>query len=249
MNRGHASTTSSNAAATLSWWVEAGVDTLVGEKPSGWLSRPESAPAAPAASPVRTTSTKPARAATPNAAEALAAAADGLVALSAAVADFDHPLRAANEVPRLIEGNVAPGVLVIADFPDAAGSEAALLRDKMLAAIGLDLESVAVAHMLPWPTPGGRGAAVAEVAAFAPFLRRAVALAAPRVILAFGAAAATLSGERGGIASLRGRWLTLADTSIPLIATFHPRVLDNRDLKKLAWADLQAFQARIAETR
>jgi uracil-DNA glycosylase len=34
---------------------------------------------------------------------------------------------------------------------------------------------------------------------------------------------------------------------VPLLATFHPRrLLTQPDLKRLAWADLQAFAARLA---
>jgi uracil-DNA glycosylase len=34
---------------------------------------------------------------------------------------------------------------------------------------------------------------------------------------------------------------------VPLLATFHPRLLLKQpELKRLAWADLQAFAARLA---
>ena len=129
-------------------------------------------------------------------------------------------------------------------MPDAAGSPAALLMARMLAAIGLGADTVAAAHLLPWATAGGRPPRDEDIAAFAPFLARALALAAPRLILAFGDKAAALSGETRSVASLRGRWLALG--GVPMLATFHPRrLLAQPELKRAAWADLQVFAARI----
>jgi uracil-DNA glycosylase len=94
------------------------------------------------------------------------------------------------------------------------------------------------AHLLPWAS--GRPARDADIATFAPFLARALALAAPKLILAFGDKAAALSGESRGVAALRCRWHAVA--GVPMLPTFSPsRLLAQPDLKRLAWADLQAF--------
>ena len=96
----------------------------------------------------------------------------------------------------------------------------------------------------PWPLTGSRAPRADEITSFAPFIARAIGLARPRLILAFGQHAAALAGEDRGIASLRGRWLAIGET--PMLATFHPRQLLNQpELKRLAWADLQALAARI----
>ncbi len=177
-------------------------------------------------------------------ATALAAGADSLAALDAALGAFDHPLRQPGVAPQLVTGAVASGILIISDQPEPVDTPADRLRQRMLAAIGLGAADHGLAHLLPWPTPAGRPPRDEEVAAFAPFLARALVLAGPRAVLAFGERAAALSGPVRGIASARGRWLALG--AVPLLATFHPRILlAQPELKRLAWADLQAFAARL----
>ena len=70
------------------------------------------------------------------------------------------------------------------------------------------------------------------------------ALMAPRLVLALGDRAAALAGEARGVAALRGRWHSL--DGVPMLVTFHPRrLLTQPELTRLAWADLQAFAARL----
>lgn len=240
--------TSAEAAVALGWHALAGIDTLVTENPRNWLAAP-ALPAATVDRPRASTSVpgEPG-AAFAAGADSRAASADSLAALTAALAEFAHPLRDPGAAPRLLAGNAAAGLWVVVDQPDAPDSPAERLRDRMLAAIGLGPADHALACLLPWPTTGGRPPRDEEVAAFAPFFARARALAPPRLILAFGDRAAGLSGPIRGFASARGRWLDAAGT--PLLATFHPRILlAQPELKRLAWADLQAFAARIGSPR
>jgi DNA polymerase len=239
-----ATQTLSAEAAALAWLLDAGCDLLVGEAPRNWLAAPPPPPPVPAVAarpkPVAVAAPPQASAA---AASAAATAAD-LPALAAAVAAFAHPLKAAGAAPRLLTGNTASGLLVVADMPDPPDSPLAMLQARMLAAIGLGPDSVAEGHLLPWPTPGGRPVKDDEIAAFAPFATRARALMAPRLVLALGDRAAALAGAARGVAALRGRWHSL--DGAPMLVTFHPRrLLAQPELKRLAWADLQAFAARI----
>ena len=239
----------SAAASALAWLVTAGADALVDETPRNWLAEPA---AAPVASPALVA--RPALLARPgaaiarpaeNAAGALAAAALTLLDLDAAVAAYPHPLRCIDTAPQLVTGNVTSGIIVITEQPDTPGAPAAILAARMLAAIGLAPDNHARANLVPWSA--NRPPSDAEIAAFAPFLTRALALARPRAILAFGQHAAALSGQVLGIAKARAQPLSFGD--IPLHATFHPRILlAQPDLKRLAWADLQAFAARISRS-
>ena len=231
-------------ASALDWLALAGVDTAVDSEPRDWLAMVPMAairsPSRPDIQPVPASATGPTAA-------TLARAAAGVDALIAAVAAFDHPLRRPGIAPRLVEGDGTGQVLIVTDMPDADGTPAARLAERMLGAIGLASPGVRVARLVPWPTAGGRPVQPAEVAAFAPFVARLIAQTAPHAILALGQAAASLAGIPGGIAALRGRWLTVAATDIPLIATFHPRALITQpELKRIAWDDLQAFEKRIA---
>lgn len=239
------------AAAALAWLAAAGADVIVDEAPRNWLAAPPR-PAPPtmvAAVPPLRAAARPAGPPASDPAAALAAAAADLAGLDRALAEFAHPLRRPVP-PQLLGGAVASGLIILIDQPDEPGAPALQLLDRMLAAIGLDAASCARGHLLPWAPPAGRAGRDEEIAAFAPFLARALALAAPRCILAFGDKAAGLAtrapGEPlRGIAATRGKWLKLGD--VPMIASFHPRqLLAQPELKRLAWADLQAFQARAA---
>lgn len=227
-------------AASLAWLVMAGVDTPVDAVPRRWLRAiPDPAPAAmPVPQRVATA------AAPPRGAEVQAAAT--LEALAEAVATFGHALRRADLAPALLSGNADCGVMILCDQPEPEGSPAGLLRARMLAAIGLDAGNSALLHRLPWPTTGARAPRADELAAFEPFVNRALELARPRLILALGQHAAAIAGEPMALASARGRWAMVGDT--PLFATCHPRLLLSQPARKRdAWADLQAFSKRLAE--
>lgn len=232
----------------LGWHVLAGADTVV-DGPRNWLAAAEiAAPRQPVVDAPRAAGAAGAAPVRESEAAGLATAADSLDALAAAITAFAHPLRAPGVMPQLASGNLTSGLWVIADQPEAEGSPAARLRTRMLAAIGLAPADHGLAHLLPWPTTGGRPPRDDEIAAFAPFIARALVLSPPRLILALGDRAAGLSGPVRGIASARGRWLAAA--GVPLLATFHPRILlAQPELKRLAWADLQAFAAKIGTAR
>lgn len=230
------------AANALAWLVAAGADAIVDDAPRNWLAPPR-AVAPPVFRPT-VSSTQPTA---PGVGPLLDGIAD-LAGLDAALAAFAHPLRQPVP-PRLFTGNIASGLIILADHPDADDSPPARLLARMLAAIGLDTTGCAQAHLLPWSPPAGRPPRDAEIAAFQPFVAHALTLAAPRLILALGDKAAALAprpaaGPARGIASLRGKWASIG--GVPVIATFHPRQLVAQpELKRLAWADLQAFDARM----
>lgn len=229
-----------DAASRLAWLVMAGVDTPVDATPRRWLNA-----APPKAAPV------PARiaAAKPVSAPVAAPTSDAptLERLAEAVAAFAHPLRRADISPALLSGNATSGIVILCDQPEPEDSPAAALRTRMLAAIGLDAENSALLHRLPWPTTGARAPRPDELAAFAPFVGRALELTKPRLLLALGQHAAAIAGEPMALASARGRWAMIGD--IPLLATCHPRLLLSQPARKReAWADLQAFATRLMET-
>lgn len=242
-----ADTSSINAGAALAWLVAAGADAAVTDTPRNWLAAPPPQNSAPGPAPIAIAAMlgQPIAVSRPVAArETSLVAIPDLAALEAALLAFDHPLRRADLAPQLLTGNIASGIIVLGDQPTAPDTPQARLMARMLAAIGLSLADHAVAHLLPWATPGERAPRDPEIAAFAPFRVRALALAAPRLVLAFGERAVALSGQARGIASARGKWLAIDD--IPMLATFHPRqLLTQPELKRLAWADLQAFQTRL----
>jgi len=242
--------TFSNAQAlsALAWLVDAGVDTLVDDAPFDWLAPPPPVQAPP---PAAADPLIPCEADAIVEAHAAVVSADTLGALEAALRDFDGCTLAAHGAPQFASGTAGSAVMLIGDMPGADGvftGEAGVLLDRMLASIGLSRDTAYLANLVYWPTPGGRAPATAEIAACAPFLARHIELAAPRVVLALGgAAAAALTGIDSGINRLRGKWQTGAN-GIAVLPTFHPtQLLAQPTLKALAWRDLLTLKARLTD--
>ena len=228
-----------DAASILSWWSEAGVDTLVAETPRDWL-RAAPAPAPPAA----------AFAETPLAfAEADEELPGQLGLFQAWLASTDRLAFAAPSAPRICpSGDPASGLMILADMPTgedcAAGvlmtGEAGRLFDRMLAAIGRDRNSVYLAALSCLRSPDGQlsGEPARRCADLA---RHQIGLVAPRVLLLLGdACARAMLGL--GVAQARGRWHEVATHAGPVraLVTMKPDFLLSQPAHKArAWADLQ----------
>ncbi len=195
-------------------------------------------------------------------ATALAAAADDLPALKAAIESFEgSPLKALCERTVIYDGTLNAPIMVIGEGPgpqeDRQGlpfvGPAGQLLDKMLAAIGLDRKSnTFITNVNYWRPPGNRNPEADELAICRPFVDRMVDLAQPKIILAAGGVPAkSLLDTKTGIMRLRGNeqlFTTPAGTSAPLIPMLHPAYLLRRPQdKSRAWRDLLLVQARLAE--
>lgn len=226
---------SSWAESALSWWHEAGVDTLVGECPRDWLNPKAAAPVAEApASPP---------------AEAIPDELDTFSAWFVAL-PLDSP-----SAPRLgPSGDPAAELMILVDMPGpedlAAGrllaGEAGALFERMLAAIGLSRETVYLASISPLRTPSGAlDARHAE--RLGAIARHHIGLVGPKAVLLFGdASAKLLTGS--AVAAARGRWHTLATPKgeIKALATIRPdKLLTQPGLKSHAWADLKLLMEEL----
>ena len=192
----------------------------------------------------------------------LAAEADTVAALAEAVARFDGcalKRTATNTV--FIDGNPAAPVIIIGEGPGAEEDRtgrpfvgrAGQLLDRMLAAIGLDRQSVLITNVVYWRPPGNRTPTTAEIAACLPFVLRLIALVKPKVlVLCGGTAAGALLPQKEGITRLRGRWFDLAlpglDKPLPTLPMYHPAfLLRSPERKREAWRDLLSLKARLDE--
>lgn len=219
------------AESTLTWWEEAGVDTIVGEAPRDWLSaEPAPPPATQAPAPAE---------AMP---ESLEAFRDWLGAT-------DRLPFASPSARRIAPaGDPAAGLMLLADMPAAedvaAGTlfsgEAGALFDRMLAAIGRSRDTVYLAPFSPIRPPAGR-IDPEGVRTLTDIARRHVGLAAPRALLLFGdSCARALLGLP--MTAARGRWHAVETPAGPVrtLVTIRPQeLLTQPKLKSHAWADLQ----------
>ncbi len=194
------------------------------------------------------------------AARAAARAANTLDELRDALARFEG-CALKNTAKNLVFASGVPAarIMLVGEAPgaeeDRAGEPfvgaAGLLLDRMLKAVGLDRSAVYIANVIPWRPPGNRTPTPQEQAACEPFIRRQIELAAPDILVCLGGPAAqTLLGAKDGILKTRGRWTDYAlDTRrIRATSTLHPAYLLRQPAqKKLAWRDLKAIKAALAE--
>ena len=247
MNGGLQSISTAQALSALSWLVDAGVDTLVDDMPFRWLAPP---PAVQVPPPAAAVPLVPCEADAVLAARSAADGIDSLAALKTALAAFEGCSLAKGAGLHFDAGTAGAPVMLIGDAPGPDGvfaGPAGVLLDRMLAAIGLDRDGAYLANLVYWPTPGGRPAAAAEIAACTPFLARHIELAAPRIVVAFGGAATSaLTTASAGINRLRGTWQAMPGGDTPVLPTFHPvQLLAQPSLKALAWRDLLTLKARL----
>ncbi|MEO6609518.1 MAG: uracil-DNA glycosylase [Aestuariivirga sp.] len=248
------------AAQALSWLVAMGADEIISDVAMDRF-------AASAVKAVTAESIRPAPLLQPAAqapavppsqvaadARNLAASANSLQELKQALTFFnDHPLRKGSTKLSFLEGPETAGILLIGDKPRNdedksgqvfAGKARELLR-RMLAAIDLSLDDVALMNFIPYRPPGNRAPNDIEIASSHPFALRVIEILKPRFILGFGPLAGqSLAGGESSILKQRGRFLKIGDADF--VSTLHPdELLKFPQHKKLAWRDLLAFKQKV----
>jgi DNA polymerase len=231
------------AASLLSWWLDAGIDVAVAERPRNWLKQasPAAFPAAPRDETHQAGGDDHAHARGETKRES---APDSLQA-------FHAWLRQANDLPlfhsgaarALPHGPAAAELMLISDLPSREcaaegkpiGGQAWELTIRMLRAIGLTPEQAYVASLSCFPAPGQRidGPSLERCAKT---MRQHIALVAPNRILLLGdGPSRALLGQ----AAVQARGRTHRIDGVPAVATLHPRQLLQRPSDKAhAWRDL-----------
>ena len=263
--------------ALTEWWEDMGVEVDQGEiarsinaqSGANTGAAPAQAPSAPSESQTAPSSGRRSRKSASKTlhdwiqeAEALAASADSIEALKAAIESYEGcPLKQLCEKTVVYDGTVGAPVMVLGEGPggqeDRLGlpfvGKAGQLLDKMLAAIQLDRKTNAfISNVNYWRPPGNRNPEADELAVCRPFANRMIDLAQPKIIIATGGLAAkSLLNSKTGIMRLRGSerpFETPAGTKVPLVPMFHPAYLLRRPQdKSRAWRDLLLIQARLNE--
>lgn len=256
-------------AALLAWYVDMGVDVALDETPVDRLALPppqpveDSRPVANFAPPSRSSGTQtgatvPAADETARAARDIANSATTLDELREALERFDgcNLKRTATQLV-FADGNPESRVMLVGEAPgreeDMQGvpfvGRSGQLLDRMLAAIGLDRNSVYIANVVPWRPPGNRTPTPQETATCRPFLDRQIELVDPDFLICLGGAAAKeLMHTNEGILRLRGHWrdFNTGKRTIHAMATLHPAYLLRQPLqKRLAWRDFLMLKAAL----
>lgn len=246
------------AKALLEWQVELGATEAILDAPVNRfeLEAPKPAPVAltPSAAPIPPQEDDPVAIS-----QEMAAKAQTLDALKAAMAGYEHcELRRGARNLVFSDGAPSARVMIVGEAPgrdeDRQGrpfvGRAGQLLDRMLAAIDLDRGSdapesaVYITNVLPWRPPQNRDPRPDEIAMLLPFLRRHIELVAPDVLVIMGNISCQALLGRKGITRLRGQWTEAQGR--PALPMFHPAyLLRQPHAKREAWADLLALRAKL----
>jgi uracil-DNA glycosylase len=261
------------ARELLDFYMEAGVDALIGEAPVDRFAVADVPPAEKSKS-VRETERvavasgtfeqRAAPAAPPALDEAAMAAREAargaktLEELRTILDRFDGcALKATATQLVFADGNPRSRVMFVGEAPgrdeDIEGlpfvGRSGKLLDRMLAAIGLDRTSVYIANVVPWRPPGNRTPTPQETQICLPFILRQIELVDPEVLVCMGnPSAQTLLSIKEGITKTRGRWFSFntGKREIRALPTFHPAFLLRSPLqKRFAWRDFLAIKKAL----
>jgi uracil-DNA glycosylase family 4 len=255
------------AESLLAFWAEAGVDAMLADAPvdklaegAARLKARAAAPPPTAIRPAAQVQAGPDISGAVAEARRLAAEAQDLTQLAAAIAAFEGcPLRYEGARQSVFaRGEPDAPLMIIGEGPgadeDAQGApfvgRAGKLLDKMIAAAGLT-GRVFITNTVFWRPPGNRTPTPAEQMACAPFLERAIQLVNPKMLmLAGGASAKSVLNRTEGILTLRGRWFEWKSSDeslvLPALPTLHPAFLLRQSAaKKKAWTDLLMLTERL----
>jgi DNA polymerase len=113
------------------------------------------------------------------------------------------------------------------------------LLNSMLRAAGFERGDVYIANTIKCRPPNNRDPSEEETDQCLPYLRRQIALVAPKAILCVGRIAAQrLLGTQQPVGKLRGRVHDL--DGVPLVVTYHPAyLLRSPGEKRRSWDDLK----------
>jgi DNA polymerase len=223
------------ARELIAFYLDAGVDGLLGEEPVNRMADdiaaqrlgtavspgPQEKTARRARSESPPADAKPSTAPVPPEAAVMAAreaarTATTLDELQALLTGFEGcALRATATQLVFADGNPQSRVMFVGEAPgydeDILGrpfvGRSGKLLDRMMAAISLDRSSSYIANVVPWRPPGNRTPTPQETAICLPFIRRQIELADPDFLVCLGGPAMqTLLGVKDGITRSRGRW-------------------------------------------
>ena len=177
---------------------------------------------------------------------------------------FNLKKTAINFIP--FQGNCKSNILVVDGMPNADEDkvgqsfvgEKGILFNKMLKAIGLNIENIFIATGIPWRPPGNRFPTSMEIEICRPYIYNLIKILKPAIILCLGEIATSLILKTNqGIIKSRGQWdelcLTINENQT-FIAKVLPTLsisylLTRPDMKGHAWEDMKLLRDQIKEIK
>lgn len=160
------------------------------------------------------------------------------------------------------QGSISAKLMIVADAPGSDDDRQSLplqgevgdLLDKMLTAINLSRDEVYITTLVKcFPGPQAKPREN-EIKTCLPFLFRQIEIICPTVICTMGMLSSqTLLHSQKSLFQLRGRFYNFnnlctneLENNIVVMPSLHPfLLLENADLKKASWKDLQLIQKKI----
>jgi DNA polymerase len=265
------------ADSLLDWWAMSGVDIAEARMA---LRAASLAPAPLTATGGQITATKsvtrpqlsgkpaarlpvgPAPASTVEDARAAAASAQTLSELRAALEAFDGcTLKKTARNTVFSDGVENAEIMLVGEAPGKEEDEqgkpfvgrSGQLLARMFASIGFSRQTnLFISNVIFWRPPGNRPPTQGELAACLPFIRRAIELKAPKLLVFVGGVAGqTMLARDAGVMKLRNKRLTYSTpngVNVNAMVMLHPAYLLRRPQeKRLAWADLLMLEAWAEE--
>jgi len=177
---------------------------------------------------------------------------------------FNLKKTAINFIP--FQGNFNSNILVVDGMPNADEDkvgksfvgEKGTLFNKMLNAIGLNIENIFIATGIPWRPPGNRYPTSMEIEICRPYIYSLIKILKPAIILCIGEIATSLILKTNqGIIKSRGQWDELCLTTkenktiiskvLPTLSISY--LLSRPDMKRHAWEDMKLLRDQIKEIK
>ena len=177
---------------------------------------------------------------------------------------FNLKKTATNFIP--FQGNCNSKILVVDGIPDADEDkegqsfvgEKGTLFNKMLNAIGLNIENIFIATGIPWRPPGNRYPTNMEIEICRTYIYSLIKILKPAIILCTGEIATSLILKTNqGIIKSRGQWdelclninenKTIISKVLPTLSISY--LLTRPDMKRHAWEDMKLLRDQIKEIK
>ena len=239
-----------NQEQNLRWLVLSGVTESVGEQPVNRLRVEKTDPVSMGSASAEDTNVPSAL----HIAEELANAAENLEDLYKKRSNFEEcPLKKTAMHTLNGWGSPGPDVMCVVEAPDTPdekegrlmSGEAGILLDKMLNAIGLNLNKNAyVSSLIPWRPPGNRAPTEAELTLCRPFFDKEIDLVAPKILLLMGGGVSKALLGISALSKARGTWYNYRERLVR-VSLSPATLLKIPAQKKQAWEDLQQIKIKL----